>query len=175
MYPLHGESSKLILLFSLRAGQEELALPLSPSPCELQPTSSVLDEEKSVRLFFLENSLEVREALKIGNIGRWAYPDQSVYHTIGEAGQIRVYNHLDSDIYAAVSDRRTSGSGGCSQYSVKRNNWQYWKRSADEDVHVSWGNCIGAQSAQVFQGRVGKILHIQSLPSRTAWEGATST
>jgi hypothetical protein len=134
-----------------------------------------VNEEKLVRLLILENSLEVREALKIGNIGRWAYPGLSVYHTIGEAGQIRVYNHLNSDIYAAVSDKQTSGSGGCSQYSVKRNNWQYWKRSADEDVHVSRGNCVGAQSAEVFQGRVGKILHIQSLPSRTAWEGATAT
>ncbi|RXW17392.1 hypothetical protein EST38_g8461 [Candolleomyces aberdarensis] len=164
----------LVLEMLDNKGEDRLALPLFPSTCEVKPIVSTTEERKSTTLLILENTPEVQAALQIGRIGRWAYPTEPVYHTIGEAGQIRIYNHLDSVIYAAVSDGQTSGSSGCSQYPVKPNNWQYWKRSSDEDVHVSLGNCVGAQTAEVFQGRVAKVLHIQSLPSRPVWEGLKS-
>ncbi|RXW15074.1 hypothetical protein EST38_g10779 [Candolleomyces aberdarensis] len=172
--PLYWEIVSTQGIYSLNTGEDKLALPLAPSACELWPIVSTMEERRPVRLLILENTLEVRAALQIGNIGRWAYPNQSAYHTVGEAGQIQIYNHLDSVIYAAVSNSQSSGSGGRGQWPVKPNDRQFWYRSADENVHVSLGDCIGAQTAEVFQGRVGKVLHIQSLRSTTEWEGMKS-
>jgi hypothetical protein len=150
-----------------------LALPLSPSACELRQIVSTTEEQKSVRLLILENTLEIQEALEIGKIGRWAYPDQSVYHTIGEAGLVQIYNHLNAAINVAISDRVISLDFGGMQ--IRPGLCQSWMRGSDQNVHVSLGDCIGAQTAEVFQCPVGKVLHIQSLPSKTEWEGAPAT
>ncbi|RXW15072.1 hypothetical protein EST38_g10780 [Candolleomyces aberdarensis] len=173
--PLYWQIVSTQGIYSLDTGEDKLALPLSPAACELWPVVSTMEKRKSVSLLILENTPEVRAALQIGNIGRWAYPARFAYYTIGEAGQIQIYNHLDSVIYAAVSNSQSSGSGGCNQRPVKPNDMQYWRRSSDENVHVSLGDCIEAQTAEVFQGRVGKVLHIQSLRTRTEWEGAIAT
>ncbi|RXW18813.1 hypothetical protein EST38_g7037 [Candolleomyces aberdarensis] len=172
--PFYWEIMENGKTYSLGKHRGRLALPLSSGDaCTIKTVASASEEDESVTLLVLEDTPEIQEALRKGKIGEWAYPEQSVYYTAGDAGRIYVYNHLDSTIYAAVSEQPGS-AGSTGQWPVKSNNWQYWIRSSDSSVHVSLSDCVSAQTAKVFQGRVGKVLHVQSLPSSSEWEGIQS-
>lgn len=82
-------------------------------------------------------------------------------------GQIRVRNHLDTVLYGAVS-----GPGWNSQWPIERGQQQHWYRSTDERIHISTPmGGSGEQSAQVYDARVGMVLHIQNLERQERWHG----
>ncbi|KAJ2930870.1 hypothetical protein H1R20_g6223, partial [Candolleomyces eurysporus] len=162
--------------YRLGEGQNKLALPLSSGDaCKIKTIASDSQEEdESITLFVFEDTPEVRGALRLGTKGQLGDSELSVSYTDGQAGQIRIHNHLDSTIYAAVS-APVGADESFAQWAVKPDTWERWSRSADESVHVSLGDgCIGAQTAKIVRGETGKVLHIHSLPSNPKWEGIKS-
>jgi hypothetical protein len=94
-----------------------------------------------------------------------------VYYTYGTPGKILVHNHLDTILYGAVSD--LTGWNLNSRGPIEPGQQQLWRRSADERIHISTPmNHAGEQSAQVYNARVGMVLHIQNLEGQERWQGA---
>lgn len=147
------------------AGGRKLTLPTPPGPCTV---SSPRVENEDVKLIIVENISVNQTALRTGSIGPFAYPGAPVYYTHGSTGYITVRNHLGIRLYGAVS-----GSGSNAQWVIQPGKDQYWSRSTDASVHISTpiDHETGEQSAQVYEGRVGKTLHIQNLDSQETWRG----
>jgi hypothetical protein len=90
-----------------------------------------------------------------------------VYYTYAPEGQIIVRNHLDTVLYGAVS-----GPGNNSQWPIAPGQQQHWYRSADERIHISTAmSDDGEQTAQVYEARVGMVLHIQTSGRQEKWRG----
>lgn len=143
---------------------QKLTVPTSPGRCTV--TSSWADSE-DIKLIIVGNTQRKQEALRTGAIGPFAHPGAPVYYTHGSSGYIAVRNHLTIRLYGAVS-----GSGSNAQWAIQPGNYQYWSRSSDASVHLSTPiTQNGEQSAQVYEGRVGKVLHIQNLESQETWRG----
>lgn len=180
-YGLLVVDHQIDLCTRLGDGRSKLALARSAGdPCTMRRISlaeedksrvSLVEEDKLVALLILENSPEVQDALRTGRLEQIGYPAQSVYYTPGQPGQIRVQNHLDCAIYAAVSGPINTDKS-FAQWPILPNCQEYWNRSSDEFVHLSLSDdCIGGQTAKVFQGLTGKVLHVKSLPSTSTWQG----
>ncbi|RXW17391.1 hypothetical protein EST38_g8460 [Candolleomyces aberdarensis] len=157
--------------YRLGEGQNKLAVPLSSGDaCKIKIVASDQEEDESVTLFVFEDTPEVRGALRLGTKGQLGESELSVSYTDGQAGQIRIHNHLESTIYAAVS-APLGADKSFAQWAVKPDTWERWSRSADESVHISLGDgCIGGQTATIVRGETGKVLHVHSLPSNPKWE-----
>ncbi|KAF6751447.1 hypothetical protein DFP72DRAFT_907041 [Ephemerocybe angulata] len=159
-------------IYSLVApeGKRNLTLPPGLGPCIASSTNEVISVAD--RLIILENSKPVRDNLLLGIIGPYAYPEQSIYYTIGASGYITIMNHLKTHIHATVSCQTGKGSTG--QWSIGPERTEYWSRRTDESAHISIQGVMGGQTAQTFLARTGKILHIQKVPSEEAWQGIKS-
>jgi len=95
----------------------------------------------------------------------------TTYYTPGVSGRITIFNHTDQCIYASVS---ASVSGSTRIYPVGAGISDSWARAEEEQVHISMGGLVAGQSAQVFSGHPGKILHIQKLDVDPVWLGIKS-
>ncbi|KAJ3527029.1 hypothetical protein NMY22_g9931 [Coprinellus aureogranulatus] len=68
-----------------------------------------------------------------------------------------------------------SGRGSNTQWTISPGTLESWGRDADARVHISTGmNDAGEQSAQVYQGRLGMILHFQNTSNQLKWYGIPS-
>ncbi|KAJ3506670.1 hypothetical protein NMY22_g17173 [Coprinellus aureogranulatus] len=145
-----------------------LTLPTPPGECTVNSPAQV--EEATIKFILLEVTPGNREALLSGSIGPYAHPGAPAYHTFGSANEIRIYNHLDKTLYAAVSGQRSS-----SQYQIDPGSYNYWPRTSNERVHLTTGiSDTGEQSVQVFEARTGMRLHVCSLGDAVSWRGVTS-
>ncbi|KAF6751448.1 hypothetical protein DFP72DRAFT_907043, partial [Ephemerocybe angulata] len=153
-------------------GQRRLTLPseLGRCPARFPGEWAVEDTDPSWRLLILENTSEIVQGLRSGSIGPYAYPDQEVYHSVGDEGRVIVMNHLETAIYVAISGL----TGNAAQWTIEPGKSQYWRRSKDEIAHVSIPGSISGQSAQTYPARLGKMLHVQKLPTELVWEGIKS-
>ncbi|TEB23790.1 hypothetical protein FA13DRAFT_1739787, partial [Coprinellus micaceus] len=152
--------------YSLRTPSDlHLTLPTPPGACSTSPPW--VETEAQTTFVLLENSSRNKEALKTGSIGEFAHPGVPVYYTYAPEGQIVVRNHLDTMLYGAVS-----GPGNNSQWPIGPGKKQHWYRSADERIHISTAmSDDGEQTAQVYEARVGMVLHVQSLGRQEKWRG----
>ncbi|TEB32223.1 hypothetical protein FA13DRAFT_1731977 [Coprinellus micaceus] len=142
-----------------------LTLPTPPGACSASPP--LIETEAQTTFIFLGNSSHNQETLKTGSIGERAYPGVPVYYTYAPEGQIIVRNHLDTVLYGAVS-----GPGNNSQWPIAPGHQQHWYRSADERIHISTAmSDDGEQTAQVYEARVGMVLHIQTSGRQEKWRG----
>lgn len=147
----------------------KLALPTPQGRCTVNAPAPI---EAVTKFIILENTSDNHEALRIGAIGPYAYPGESTYYTTGPSGQILIHNHLDTALYAAVSG---PGNGGNAQWEIPAGKSDYWNRAFDASIHISMPlSDTGEQSAQVYRGRPGMILHLQNLDSQMKWRGAYS-
>ncbi|KAF5334373.1 hypothetical protein D9611_013531 [Ephemerocybe angulata] len=149
-------------------GQRRLTLPSELGRCSARfPGEWAIEgTDPSWRLLILENTSKIMHDLRSGSIGPYAYPDQEVYHSVGDEGRVNVMNHLETAIYVAISGL----TGNAAQWTIEPGKSQYWRRSKDEIAHVSIPGSIAGQSAQTYPARLGKILHVQKLPTELAWE-----
>ncbi|KAF6748937.1 hypothetical protein DFP72DRAFT_915038 [Ephemerocybe angulata] len=140
--------------------------------------SKVLDDGdssiKSSQFLILRDTEKVRSNLRSGAIGCYAYPEQDIYHSVGDPEQITIMNHLSTSIYAAVSGAGMGKWENTGQWAIGPAKTEYWLRAKDESAHVSRPGSIGGQSAQVHAARLGMILHIQKMPSQQVWQGIQS-
>ncbi|KAJ3529689.1 hypothetical protein NMY22_g8894 [Coprinellus aureogranulatus] len=142
-----------------------LTLPTPPGECTVSSPAQV--EEATIKFILLEVTPGNREAFLSGLIGPYAYPGAPAYYTFGSANEIRIYNHLDKTLYAAVS-----GQGSSSQYQIDPGSYNYWLRTSNERVHLTTGiSDTGEQSVQVFEARTGMRLHVYSLGDAASWRG----
>ncbi|KAF5333562.1 hypothetical protein D9611_002837 [Ephemerocybe angulata] len=96
-------------------------------------------------------------------------PENEVQHsyTAGSRWEIKVANHLDTDINVAV----TGSGGNRGQIKLKAKGTESWNRIDDQKAHVSLPGSLGGQTACVLPAPVGKILHIAKLPFEAGFKG----
>lgn len=150
-------------------GDLKVTLPTPPDVCTLSPANV---EDDTVKFLILETNSSTQQSLTSGSIGKWAYPNSPFYYTYGpDPARVHICNDLpDTMLFAAVS-----GQGSNTQWPVSPGVNEYWNRNADALVHISTPITVaGEQSAQVYEGRVGRTLHIQKLDLQVRWSGAYS-
>ncbi|TEB12306.1 hypothetical protein FA13DRAFT_1823661 [Coprinellus micaceus] len=147
-------------------GDLKLSLPTPPTACSFSP--STVDDD-TVKFIILETTPSTQQCLTSGSIGQYAYPNSSFYYTYGpDPSRIHICNDLPgATLFAAVS-----GQGSNTQWPVGPGVNEHWNRKADALVHISTPiSETGEQSAQVYEGKVGRTLHIQNLDLQVRWRG----
>ncbi|TEB33211.1 hypothetical protein FA13DRAFT_1773414 [Coprinellus micaceus] len=147
-------------------GDLKLTLSTPPNACTLSPSN--IDDD-TVKFVVLETTPSAQQCLTSGSIGQYAYPNSSFYYTYGpDPARIHVCNDLPgATLFAAVS-----GQGSNTQWPVGPGVNEHWNRKADALVHISTPiSETGEQSAQVYEGKVGRTLHIQNLDLQVRWRG----
>ncbi|KAF6748936.1 hypothetical protein DFP72DRAFT_915033, partial [Ephemerocybe angulata] len=128
-------------------------------------------DDTDARLLIFEDTPEAREILSTGAIGPYAYPEESIYYTVGSPGQVIITNHMETDVYVSVSGETGEPVQfkGCPGVSLS------WSREKDEVAHVSLaGGLPDWNNTQTFTAYRDKILHIQKMPSEPVWKGIMS-